>query len=100
MVPGSGSFYVGRYAEGSLAFFVTALLIYASVDAFEKDKEGLGALLGSLGIAFYGGSILAAVNGAHKLNDGVKAAYLQQQRQKFGIVVDRTGLAGAFKTTY
>ena len=100
VLPGSGSFYVGRYAEGSLAFFVTALFIAASVEAFEDDREGAGLVLGSLGLAFYGGSILAAVNGAHKFNDGAGSQYLFQQQRKFGIVVDRTGLAGAFKTTY
>ena len=100
VLPGSGSFYVGRYAEGSLAFFITALFIAASVEAFEDDREGAGLVLGSLGLAFYGGSILAAISGAHKFNDGTKAAYLAQQRRKFGIVIDRTGLAGAFRTTY
>ena len=100
VLPGSGSFYVGRYAEGSLAFFVTALFIFASVEAFEDDRDGAGLVLGSLGLAFYGGSILAAVNGAHKFNDGAKSTYLQQQRQKFGIVVQPGGLAGAFRATY
>lgn len=100
VLPGSGSFYVGRYAEGSLAFFVTALFVAASVEAFEDDREGAGLVLGSLGLAFYGGSILAAVNGAHKFNDGASSLYLSRQQQKFGIVVDRGGLAAAFKTTY
>ena len=100
ILPGSGSFYVGRYAEGSLAFFVNAVLIYGAVNAFEEDKEGLGVVLGALGLAFYGGSIYAAANGAHKFNDGAKSAYLAGQRTRFGIVVDRTGLAGAFQRSF
>ena len=43
---------------------------------------------------------IAAANGAHKFNDSAKAAYLRQQRQRFGIVIDRAGLAGAFKTSF
>ena len=100
VLPGSGSFYVGRYAEGSLAFFATAVLIYGAVNAFEEDKEGLGAVLGALGLAFYGGSILAAANGAHKFNDRGRSAYLAGQRNRFGIVVDRAGLAGAFQRSF
>lgn len=100
IIPGTGSFYVGRYGEGALTFFVTALLIVGAVDAFEDDKDGLGVVLGSLGIAFYGGGILAAANGAHKFNDGHKARYLAEQRQRFGIVIDRGGIAGAFQKSF
>ncbi|MCZ6473385.1 MAG: hypothetical protein O6934_08080 [SAR324 cluster bacterium] len=100
IVPGSGSFYVGRHGEGALTLFVTALLIAGAVESFEEDKDGLGVVLGSLGIAFYGGGILAAVSGAHKFNDGHKARYLAEQRQRFGLVIDRGGAAAAFRSSF
>ena len=99
-LPGAGSFYVGRFAEGSLAFFVTGLLGYASVEAFDEDKPGVGTLMGAFALAFYGGSILAAVNGAHKFNDSGRATYLEEQRNRFGIVVAPGGIAGAFRRKF
>lgn len=85
-VPGAGSVYVGRYAEGALAFFVDALFIASTVSAFQHDQPVLGAVLGVFALAFYGGSIYAAANGAHKYNDRARAAYLDEQRTRFGIV--------------
>jgi TM2 domain-containing membrane protein YozV len=95
VIPGAGSFYVGRYAEGSLALFVNAVLIYATVTSFEQDQVAAGTVFGALALAFYGGSIYAAVNGAHKFNDRAKAAYLDEQRVKFGLVVPPAGGIGA-----
>lgn len=100
VVPGAGSFYTGRYAEGSLALFVNALLFYGAGEAYRADEPALGALLGSLALVFYGGSIYAAANGAHKFNDRAQAAYLQQQRVRFGLVVEGGGLAGVFETRF
>ena len=100
LVPGAGSFYVGRYSEGSLAFFMTSVLIYGTMNAIEEKKEGLGLVLGTLGLAFYGGSILAATNGAHKFNDHARDAWLTDTRRKFGIVINRGGLGGAFRQSF
>lgn len=100
VIPGSGSFYVGRYAEGSLALFVNALLIYATVDSFQNDQVALGTVFGVLALAFYGGSIYSAVNGAHKFNNAVRSQYLAQQRQRFGISVSRGQIGGAFNLSF
>lgn len=100
VLPGTGSFYVGRYAEGSLALFVNALLFYGTTDALARQRDGLATVLGSLALAFYGGSIYAAANGAHKFNGRARAAYLNQQRIRFGIVVERGGLAGVFRKRF
>jgi hypothetical protein len=97
VIPGTGSFYVGRYAEGSLALFVNAVLIYATVNSFQREQIPAGTVFGALALAFYGGSIYAAVNGAHKFNDRARAAYLDEQRIKFGIVLPPGGgVAAAF----
>ena len=100
LLPGAGSFYVGRFAEGSLAFFVTGLLGFAAVEAFDEDERGLGTLMGAFALAFYGGSILAAANGAHKFNDSGRAIYLEEQRNRFGIVVAPGGISGAFRRKF
>lgn len=100
VIPGSGSFYVGRYAEGSLALFVNVLLIGATISSFEEDQIAVGTVLGALALAFYGGSIYSAVNGAHKFNAAANTGYLRQQRQRFGIVVGRGRIAAAFSTSF
>ena len=97
VVPGAGSFYVGRYAEGSLALFVNAVLIYATVNSFQREQVAAGTVFGALALAFYGGAIYAAANGAHKFNGRALAAYLEEQRVTFGIVVPPAGgIAAAF----
>jgi len=100
VIPGAGSMYVGRYAEGSLAFVVNALLISSTASAFQHHQPALGSVLGVFALAFYGGSIYAAVNGAHKFNDRAQAAYLDQQRTRFGIVVLPGGAGGALQRNF
>jgi hypothetical protein len=97
ILPGAGSVYVGRYAEGALAFFVNALLIGGTVTAFQEHQDGLGVGLGVLALAFYGGSIYAAASGAHKFNDRAEAAYLDQQRARFGLILERGRIGAAFQ---
>ncbi|MBI4081200.1 MAG: outer membrane protein assembly factor BamD [Candidatus Lambdaproteobacteria bacterium] len=100
VVPGTGSFYVGRYAEGSLALFVTGVLAYAAGSSFRADQPAAGTVFGAAALAFYGGSIYAAASGAHKFNDRTRAAYLERQRQRFGIVLAPAGVAGAFSVDF
>jgi hypothetical protein len=100
VLPGSGSIYVGRYAEGALAYFVNALLIGGTVTAFQEHQDGLGVGLGVLALAFYGGSIYAAVNGAHKFNDRAAAGYLDQQRVRFGLILERGRIGAAFQSAF
>lgn len=100
VLPGAGSLYVGRPAEAALSFFVNALLISGTVTAFREHQDGLGVGLGVLALAFYGGNIYAAVSGAHKFNDGAEAAYLEEQRTRFGLVLERGKIGAAFQHTF
>jgi hypothetical protein len=97
VVPGAGSLYVGRPSEAALSFFVNALLISGTVTAFHEHQDSLGVGLGVLALAFYGGSIYAAVSGAHKFNDQADAEYLDQQRMRFGLVLERGRIGAAFQ---
>lgn len=85
VLPGSGSFYAGRYLEGVYAFFITSLFYLATSDAFSHEKEELGYLFGFFTLAFYGGSIYVAVNSVHKLNDKIQSDELFRLRKKHGI---------------
>lgn len=100
VIPGTGSAYVGRWSEAALAFFLTGIFIYATVTSFERDQVAAGTVFGALALAFYGGSIWAAVGGAHKFNDRHRTEYLAQQRTKFGIVVRGRGVGAAFERNF
>lgn len=100
VLPGAGSVYVGRYAEGALAFFVNALLISSTASAYQHDQPALGTVLGVFALAFYGGSIYAAVNGAQKYNDRAQAADLDEQRTHFGILLLPGGASGALQRSF
>jgi tetratricopeptide (TPR) repeat protein len=100
LLPGAGSVYVGNYAEGALAFFVNALFISASLRAFDQDNDGLGTVLGAAALAFYGGSIYAAANGAQRYNDHARGAYLEQQRTRFGLELRPGGVTGLLERRF
>ncbi len=100
LLPGAGSVYVGRYSEGALSFFINALFIGATVNAVDKDDDDLAVVLGIGALAFYGGNIYAAANGAHKFNDRVRAAYLLQQRVRFGLLPRPEGWAGVLQLRF
>ena len=100
VLPGSGSFYVGRYGEGALALAVNALFLHATWKAYRDDNDGLGTVLAVGALAFYGGAIYAAANGAHKFNDRARATYLERQRTRFGIVLQPRGLRGMLEKRF
>jgi tetratricopeptide (TPR) repeat protein len=100
VLPGAGSLYVGRYAEASLAFFANALLIATTVTAFQEHQPALGAVTGVAALAFYGGAIYAAANGAQKFNDRAQDAYLERQRERFGLLVTPSGIAAGFEQKF
>ena len=100
VLPGTGSVYVGRYAEGALAFFLTGVLTVSAAASFDAEQPALGVVFGGLALAFYGGGIYSAVGGAHKHNDTLRSAYLAQQRRRYGLVVGPVGMAAAFEASF
>ncbi len=77
VVPGLGHVYCERYKDGVVAFLLNGLFIWATIEAFQKDQEVLGGILGVLELGFYSGTIYSAVNSAHKHNRKVKDDFLQ-----------------------
>ena len=100
LVPGAGSAYGGRWPEAALAFFINALFIGATAEAAREDDDDLAFVLGIGALAFYAGNVYAAVNGAHKFNDRIRAAYLEQQRLRFGLVLRPGGLRGILEKRF
>jgi hypothetical protein len=52
-------------------------MIWAAVEAFDNDNEGLGVLLTLFEIGLYTGNFYSAVNCAHKHNRRQKDTFLQ-----------------------
>jgi tetratricopeptide (TPR) repeat protein len=100
VLPGAGSAYVGDYPEAGLALLFNTLLIGGSARSFQRGNEGLGVVLGLGALAFYGGAIYAAVNGAHRFNDRARGAYLQEQRTRFGLQLQPEGMAGVLERRF
>ncbi|MBW2096317.1 MAG: tetratricopeptide repeat protein, partial [Deltaproteobacteria bacterium] len=72
VLPGLGHAYVGRYKDGSVAFLVNALFIWAAVESFHNDNNVLGGMLCFLELGWYSGNIYSAVNVAHKYNRKIR----------------------------
>jgi len=85
ILPGTGSFYTGRYIEGTYALFITSLFYLAAVDSFRNQNEIPGYVFSFFALTFHGGSIYTAMNGAHKLNNKMDSDALFNLRKKHGI---------------
>lgn len=81
IVPGAGQLYCARYQDALAAFLVNVGLIWAAVDAFEKDQYALGGLLSFVGAGFYTGNIYSAVSSAHKYNLRQKQNFIDHLNQ-------------------
>ena len=77
IIPGAGHLYCERYQDAFIAFLLNGAMIWATVEAFDNDNEGLGVLLAIFGVGLYTGNIYSAVNSAHKYNRKLKDDFLQ-----------------------
>jgi hypothetical protein len=68
LIPGLGHAYVTRFRDAAVAFVLNGLFIWASVEAFDRDHNVLGVILGILEMGWYSGNIYSAMNVAHKYN--------------------------------
>ena len=100
VAPGLGSVYVGRYREGALAFFVNGVFWYAAANAWRHGREGLATVLGTAALAFYGGAIYAAANGAHQRNDRARSQHLDEQRTRWGLIPRADGIFARLETKF
>ncbi|OIO55385.1 MAG: hypothetical protein COX57_02690 [Alphaproteobacteria bacterium CG_4_10_14_0_2_um_filter_63_37] len=68
LIPGAGHLYLDRPMDALTAFGVNALLMAATADTVRKKEWGLGLLLGSVTVTWYGGTIFSAVSLAQRQN--------------------------------
>lgn len=69
IVPGSGQLYVGRTGEAISALVFNGLLAAATTHLLLQREWFGGAVVGLVGISFWGGNTMSAVNGARRFNE-------------------------------
>lgn len=82
VVPGLGYLYAGYPKTAISAFLVTSGFIWATIEAFDRDNQGLGALLSLLSFGWYSGNIFGAIGSADRYNAWVTQTTLA--RLEFG----------------
>jgi len=72
IIPGLGYFYDGYEQTAFSAFIVNGLFIWATTQAFRKNNESLGVMLGVLSFGWYVGNIYGSVLSAQRKNIKLK----------------------------
>ena len=85
VLPGLGHAYCERYRDAAIAFLINGVFVWATIEAFERDHDVLGGLLGFLELGFYTGNIYSAVNCAHRYNDRAERNFLQSLPDHVGV---------------
>jgi len=84
VLPGAGQVYVGRPVDAGLAFGLNAAFLLGAVEAYNNESWAVFSLLGLMEIAWYGGNIYNAVNGAHIHNREARRNFLNRLEQEHG----------------
>lgn len=81
IIPGLGQAVSGRWTDGLSALLVNGLFAGAAVESFRTDRNTLGILLTTLGVAWYTGNIFAGANAASRLTKLNRAQYMEDTWQ-------------------
>ncbi len=85
ILPGSGQFYNGRYADGTYSFLLNALFLLGAWRAFDSDNAALGSILSLFEIGWYAGGIYGAVGGAYKVNLKIDKDYFRSGLERLNL---------------
>ncbi len=72
IVPGLGYSYDGYKQTALSSFIVNGLFIWATVEAFRRDNQSIGTMLGILSFGWYTGNIYGSVVSAERRNIKLK----------------------------
>ncbi len=68
IIPGLGYLYDGYKQSALSSFIVNGLFIWSTFEAFRKDNQGVGIMLGILSFGWYAGNIYGSVISAQRRN--------------------------------
>ena len=97
VVPGLGHAYCGRYKDAAIAFLINGAFAWATFEAFDRDHDVLGGILGFMELGFYTGNIYSAVNCAHKHNEQAKKDFLESLPEHLGLYSSGKDVGLAFR---
>ncbi|NNG01643.1 MAG: tetratricopeptide repeat protein [Desulfobacteraceae bacterium] len=97
ILPGAGQLYCHRYKDALLAFIINGGLIWATVEAFDKENYALGSVIGFVELGFYTGNIYSAKSAAHKYNRDQTQRFIDDLKQNLSVSLTPTsGLDGVY----
>ena len=100
VLPGLGHAYCERYQDATVSLVINGLFTWAAIEAFDKDHEALGGLLGFLELGWYTGNIYSAVNCAHRANRKTREGFLNKLPGRLGAFSSGKDLGLAFHFTF
>lgn len=69
VIPGAGYLYSGQPGNALSALIINCMLAYACYTSFSSGNDGVGIIVGGLGISFYVGNIVGSGRSARRYND-------------------------------
>jgi hypothetical protein len=93
-VPGLGHAYAGDAWAGAGALALNAAFAWATWEAFDGGRPGLGLVLGAATSIWYGGAIFGAVAEVMRFNRDVRAERLEAAEARFRWVLEAAPLPG------
>lgn len=99
-VPGAGHLYVDRPRDALTALLINGLFTWGAVRSAREDQWGLAGVLGAVELFWYSGTIVGAVNGAHKWNEREEERFYRTHEAgavpRWSLWTDGEGLGAAF----
>jgi predicted negative regulator of RcsB-dependent stress response len=85
LIPGLGHVYLGEYSIAITAFVWNGLFGYATYDAFRRKNYGIGAVLATMELLWYSGTIYGAASGAERFNRDARLNFLDELENGAGL---------------
>jgi len=84
VLPGLGHAYCNRYKDAAISLIINGLFTWAAFEAFDRDNEALGTLLGVMELGWYSGNVYSAINCAHKHNLKAREEFIRGLPSRLG----------------
>jgi hypothetical protein len=100
VIPGAGHLYVDRPRDALTALLINGLFTWGAVRSAREDQWGLAGVLGAVELFWYSGTIVGAVNGAHKWNAREEERFYRTHEAgavpRWSLWTNGTGMGAAF----
>ena len=84
LIPGLGYLYDGYPRTALSALIINGAFIWGAAEAYNEGRNGLGTMLGIIGLGWYAGNIYGSVTSAERSNHKLDADLLLKFDVGFG----------------